>query len=139
MLEEGNISSLSDPYNRNHNVYYDINICSLDFFDFLLLENDNYEKLIIGYAHVYEIFINNLPRLINSLVDKISLIHAKREYTNTMDEDLIVEFDDVVNTSVRQSAAILLEVLAYYFPESVFENSKHSISKGLNSSDPIEK
>ncbi len=139
MLEEGTISSLSDYNYRNHYIYYDINLCSLDFFDFLLRGDDNYNKIILTYSHVYDIFTNNLPRFIKSLAEKTSLIHGTREFINMMDEDQIVEIDDVVNTSVRQSAAILLEVLACHFPEAVFENSKHQISNGLYTSDPIEK
>ncbi len=114
-------------------------MCALDFFDFLIREDENYNKLIINNENLNSIFNNNLSHLIKLLTDKISLIYGTKEFIDQMDEDQIIEIDDVVNISVRKSSALLLENLAWNMPEFVFNNSNHVIEQGINSSNPIEK
>lgn len=125
--------------NDSNNSAYDLNMCACDFFYYLIIKDDNYNKLIISNESVYNIYNKHLSKLINLLLNKISLRYGTKDLINEMDQEQIIDIDDVVNTSVRKSSALLLQFLAATWPEYVFNNSQQIMEQGLNSSNHIEK
>ena len=130
------ISTSNSPSTR-YNSAYDLNLCACQFFHFIIIENEYFQKF--ATSNEDDNFKMQIVRLIIIFTQKISLRYGTKEIFDEMDEENLINIDDLVNTSVRHSSALILQYLAWISPESFFNTTKEAFEQGLNSSDIFEK
>jgi hypothetical protein len=110
---------------------------SAAFFSYLI--NTFSDHVILSNDSLLAIFTNHLPTIIQLCIEKLSIFFNSKNFSDKINEEQLIEFDDKVNVSLRIYSIQILQLLAEKFPEITFINCQQSLEEGLNSDDSTQK